>query len=113
MHGSRLPADHERKLPFIRELKTFMEGVKLDGAALAPVDLDGLMNSLDRIKSKMLTADDVEKWDRKDEPPLEMMGWVRSILVVSLTLLPALLTVAARRPSTTEEERNVVSGGEL
>ena len=67
-----------------------MEGVKLDGAALAPVDLDGLMNSLDRIKSKMLTADGV-----------------------SLTLLPALLTVAAGRPSTTEEERNVVSGGEL
>ena len=90
MHGSRLPADQERKLPFIRELKTFMEGVKLDGAALAPVDLDGLLNSLDRIKSKMLTADGV-----------------------SLTLLPALLTVAARRPSTTEEERNVVSEGEL
>ena len=67
-----------------------MEEVKLDGATLAPVDLDGLMNSLDRIKSKMLTADGV-----------------------SLTLLPALLTVAARRPSTTEEERNVVSEGEL
>jgi hypothetical protein len=67
-----------------------MEGVKLDGAALAPVDLDGLMNSLDRIKSKMLTAD-----------------------VVSLTLLPALLTVAARRRRTTEEKRNVVSEGEL
>ena len=67
-----------------------MEGVKLDGAALAPVDLDGLMNSLDRIKSKMLTADDV-----------------------CLTLLPALLTVAARRRGTTEEKRNVVSEGEL
>jgi hypothetical protein len=87
--------------------------VKLEGAALAPVDLNGLVNSPDRIKSKMLTADDVEKWDRKDQPPLEMMRWVRSILVVSLTLLPALLTVAARRPSTTEEERNVVSEGEL
>jgi hypothetical protein len=67
-----------------------MEGVKLDGAALAPVDLDGLMNSLDRIKSKMLTAD-----------------------VVCLTPLPALLTVGARRPSTTEKKRNVVSEGEL
>ena len=54
-----------------------MEEVKLDGAALAPVDLDGLMNSLDRIKSKRLTAD-----------------------VVSLTPLAALLTVVARRRET-------------
>jgi len=89
-YGPRPPEDQERKLPFIRELKTFMEGVKLDGAALAPVDLDGLMNSLDRIKSKMLTADGV-----------------------SLTLLPALLTVAAGRRGTTEEKRNVVSEGEI
>jgi predicted RND superfamily exporter protein len=38
---------------------------------------------------------------------------VGSILVVSLTLLPALLTVAARRRGSTEEKRNVVSEGEL
>jgi predicted RND superfamily exporter protein len=38
---------------------------------------------------------------------------VGSILVVSLTLLPALLTVAARRPLIMGEERNVVSEGEL
>jgi predicted RND superfamily exporter protein len=38
---------------------------------------------------------------------------VGSILVVSLTLLPALLTVAARRASTTEEGRNVKSEGEV
>ncbi|MEK6660626.1 MAG: MMPL family transporter [candidate division NC10 bacterium] len=108
-----MPEDQERKLPLLSELKPLLGGVKLEGAALAPVDLHGLVNSLDRIKSKMLTPDDVEKWDRKDEPPLEMMGRVRSILVVSLTLLPALLSVAARRPSTMGEERNVVSEGEL
>jgi predicted RND superfamily exporter protein len=83
-----MPEDQERKLPLLRELKPLLEGVKLEGAALAPVDLNGLVNSLDRIKSKMLTPDDVEKWDRKDKPPLEMMGQVRRLI----ERLEALLT---------------------
>ena len=61
-----MPDDQERKLPLLRELKPLLEGVKLEGAALAPVDLDGLLNTLNRVKSKMLTPDDVEKWERKD-----------------------------------------------
>jgi len=75
-----MPEDQERKLPLLRELKPLVEGVKLEGAALAPVDLNGLVNSLDRIKSKMLTPDDVEKWDRKDKPPLEVMGQARRLI---------------------------------
>jgi len=75
-----MPEDQERKLPLLRELKPLLEGVKLEGAALAPVDLNGLVNSLDRIKSKMLTPDDVEKWDRKDKPPLEVMGQARRLI---------------------------------
>ncbi|MBF8261698.1 MAG: putative Protein export membrane protein, SecD/SecF family, partial [candidate division NC10 bacterium] len=82
-----MPEDQERKLPLLRELKPLLEGVKLEGAALAPVDLNGLVNSLDRIKSKMLTPDDVEKWDRKDKPPLEMMGQVRRLIERFETLL--------------------------
>jgi predicted RND superfamily exporter protein len=38
---------------------------------------------------------------------------VGSILVVSLTLLPALLTVAARRSLVMGEKRNIVSEGEV
>ena len=82
-----MPEDQERKLPLLRELKPLLEGVKLEEAALAPVDLNGLVNSLDRIKSKMLTPDDVEKWERKDKPPLEMMGQVRRLIENFETLL--------------------------
>ena len=82
-----MPDDQEHKLPLLRELKPLLEGVKLEEAALAPVDLNGLVNSLDRIKSKMLTPDDVEKWERKDKPPLEMMGQVRRLIENFETLL--------------------------
>src|SRR5574341_244014 len=82
-----MPDDQERKLPLLRELKPLLEGVRLEGVAPAPVDLNGLVNSLDRIKSKMLTPDEVEKWDRKDKPPLEMMGRVRQLIERFETLL--------------------------
>ncbi len=75
-----MPEDQERKLPLIRELSPLLDGVSLEQTTLAPVDLDGLLNTLNRIKAKMLTPDEVDKWERKDKAPLEMMGRVRSLI---------------------------------
>jgi hopanoid biosynthesis associated RND transporter like protein HpnN len=75
-----MPEDQERKLPLLRELKPVLEGVSLEVAPPAPVDLEGLLDTLSRIKAKMLTPEEIEKWDRKDTPPLEMMGRVRRLI---------------------------------
>jgi hopanoid biosynthesis associated RND transporter like protein HpnN len=75
-----MPEDQGRKLLLLRDLRPALDGVSLEAAPLAPVDLDGLLDTLSRIKAKMLTPDEVEKWDRKDKPPLEMMGRVRRLI---------------------------------
>ena len=75
-----LPEDQDRKLPLIRDLRPLLDGVSVKTASLAPVDPDGLLETLSRIKAKMLTPDRVEKSDRKDKPPLEMMGQVRRLI---------------------------------
>ncbi len=75
-----MPEDQERKLPVIRELRPLLDGVGIEEADLAPLDLDGLLDTLNRIKAKMLTPDMVKADDRKDQPPLEMMGRVRSLI---------------------------------
>ncbi len=46
----------------------------------APIDLDELLNTLRRIKAKMLTKEDAEKWTGKEGPPLEQMARVRSLI---------------------------------
>jgi len=78
--ASVMPEDQERKLPFLRELRPLLDAVSTEEASLAPVDLDGLLSTLSRIKAKMLTPDMVEGRDRKVEPPLEMMGRVRRLI---------------------------------
>ncbi len=75
-----MPEGQERKLPLLRELKPLVAGVTLGDAALAPVDLNGLVATLNRIKAKMLTPESLTSWDRTDEPPLEMMGRARSLI---------------------------------
>jgi predicted RND superfamily exporter protein len=75
-----MPEDQGRKLLLLRDLRPALDGVSLEAAPQAPVDLDGLLDTLSRIKAKMLTPDEVEKWDRKDKPPLEMMGRVRRLI---------------------------------
>lgn len=74
-----MPEDQERKLPLIRGFSPLLDGVSLDEAALAAIDLDGLLTTLKRIKAKMLTPETVKAEDRKDGLPLEM-GRVRSLI---------------------------------
>ncbi len=76
-----IPKDQERKLRLARELSPLLVGLNL--AQLpppAPVDLDELLITLQRIKAKMLTADDAKKWAGEEKPPLEMMARVRSLV---------------------------------
>ncbi len=75
-----MPEDQERKLPLLRDLRPLLDGASLKTASLSPVDLDALLDTLSRIKAKMLTPDDVEKWNREEKPPLEMMGQVRRLI---------------------------------
>ncbi|MGH7369996.1 MAG: MMPL family transporter, partial [Candidatus Methylomirabilaceae bacterium] len=75
-----MPEGQEQKLPLIREIKPLVAGITLGVAPLAPVDLNGLLATLHRIKAKMLTPETVTSWDRTDQPPLEMMGRVRSLI---------------------------------
>jgi len=82
-----MPENQERKLPLLRELQPVLEGVGLEAAPPAAVDLEGLRDTLSRIKAKMLTPEEVEKWDRKDRPPLEMMGKVGRLIEEFQTLL--------------------------
>jgi uncharacterized protein len=76
-----IPENQERKLLLARELRPFLAGV--DHSRLPqpePVDLDELLNTLQRIKAKMLTAKDAEKWTGEDKPPLEQMTQVRRLV---------------------------------
>jgi uncharacterized protein len=76
-----IPEDQERKLLLARELRPFLSGVDLSKLPQPePVDLDELLNTLHRIKAKMLTAKDAEKWTGKDKPPLEQMTRVRHLV---------------------------------
>ncbi|MBZ0160682.1 MAG: MMPL family transporter [bacterium] len=76
-----IPEDQERKLMLARELKPLLSGVDLSKLSrLEPVDLDELLNTLQRIKAKMLAAEDAEKWTGKEKPPLEQMARVRSLV---------------------------------
>lgn len=76
-----IPEDQERKLVLAHELKSFLS--RLDLSRLPrpePVDLDGLLTTLQRVKAKMLTAEDTEKWTGKEKPPLEQMARVRRLV---------------------------------
>ena len=76
-----IPKDQERKLRLARELSPILVGVNLAQLSPpAPVDLDELLITLQRIKAKMLTADDAKKWAGEEKPPLEMMARVRSLV---------------------------------
>ncbi|MBZ0167988.1 Putative membrane protein YdgH [Candidatus Methylomirabilis lanthanidiphila] len=76
-----IPEDQERKLMLARELKPFLAGVDLAKLPRPePVDLDELLNTLQRIKAKMLTAEDAEKWTGKEKPPIEQMARVRRLV---------------------------------
>ena len=76
-----IPKDQERKLRLARELSPILVGVNLaQRPPPAPVDLDELLNTLQRIKAKMLTADDAKNWTGADKPPLEPMTRVRSLI---------------------------------
>lgn len=76
-----IPKDQERKLQLARELSPILAGVNLAQLPTsAPVDLDELLNTLQRIKAKMLTADDAKNWTGADKPPLEPMTRVRSLI---------------------------------
>jgi len=76
-----IPEDQERKLMLARKLKPLLSGVDLPQLSRPePVDLDGLLTTLQRIKAKMLTAEDAEKWTGKEKPPLEQMARVRSLV---------------------------------
>ena len=76
-----IPEDQELKLPLARKLRPVLSGVNLaQFPRPAPVDLDELLNTLQRVKAKMLTAEDAEKWKGKEEPPLEEMARVRSLV---------------------------------
>src|SRR5574337_528333 len=76
-----IPEDQERKLQLARKLRPIVAGA--DRSALprpAPIDLDELLNTLHRIKAKMLTEEDAEKWTGEDKPPLEQMARVRGLI---------------------------------
>lgn len=76
-----IPKDQERKLQLAREISPILVGVNLAQLpAPAPVDLDELLLTLQRIKAKMLTADDAKNWTGADKPPLEPMTRVRSLI---------------------------------
>lgn len=76
-----IPEDQERKLLLARELTPFLAGVDPSKPPKPePVDLDDLLNTLHRIKAKMLTAEDAEKWTGKEKPPFEQMARVRSLV---------------------------------
>jgi hypothetical protein len=75
-----MPEGQERKLRLLRELKPLVGGITPGDAPFAPVDLNGLLATLQRIKAKMLTPDTVTSWERTGEPPLEMMGRVRGLI---------------------------------
>lgn len=76
-----IPEDQERKLRLAHDLRPFLAGVDLSKLPQpGPVDLDELLNTLQRIKAKMLTAKDPEKWTGKDKPPLEQMAQVRRLV---------------------------------
>jgi len=85
--ASVMPEDQERKLPLIRELRPLVAGIPVPGAALAPVDLDGLAHTLRRIKAKMLTADEANGWARDEPAPIETMERVRTLIERFETLL--------------------------
>ncbi|MDD5559136.1 MMPL family transporter [Candidatus Methylomirabilis sp.] len=79
--ASVIPEDQERKLGLVHELRPMLVGVNLAQLPTpAPVDLDELLSTLQRIKAKMLTADDAKKWTGKDAPPLKMMTQARSLI---------------------------------
>src|SRR5574337_752259 len=79
--ASVIPEDQDQKLGLVHELRPMLVGVNLAQLPTpAPVDLDDLLSTLQRIKAKMLTADDAKKWTGKDEPPLKMMTQVRSLI---------------------------------
>ncbi len=75
-----MPRDQERKLPLLRDLGAIVESGSQEAAPLAPVDLGGLGDILNRIKGKMLTPEEVKQWDAEGKPPLELMGRVRSLI---------------------------------
>ncbi|WP_337287645.1 MMPL family transporter [Candidatus Methylomirabilis sp.] len=76
-----IPEDQERKLMLARELKPLLSGVDLSKLSRPePVDLDGLLTTLQRIKAKMLAAENAEQWTGKEKPPLEQMARVRSLV---------------------------------
>lgn len=75
-----LPENQNSKLSILRELRPILDGVSLEASSLAPIGLDGLLETLSRIKAKMLTPEAVEKWEREDKLPLEMMGRVRRLI---------------------------------
>jgi hopanoid biosynthesis associated RND transporter like protein HpnN len=75
-----IPADQERKLRVIRDLKPLLGAINQEPVEPAPVDLDGLVSTLRRIRARMLTPESVTAWERGDAPPLAMMGRVRALI---------------------------------
>ena len=83
-----IPEDQKHKLGLIRDLEPILNGVSFKEAPpAAPVDLNRLVDTLQRIKAKMLTSDEAEKWEAEGKPPLEMMGKVRRLIERFETLL--------------------------
>lgn len=76
-----IPDDQERKLRHARMLTPILTGVDLSRLPQpTSVDLDGLLSTLQRVKAKMLTAEDAEKWKGKEGPPLAEMAQVRDLI---------------------------------
>ncbi|MCZ7626562.1 MAG: MMPL family transporter [Candidatus Methylomirabilis sp.] len=76
-----IPEDQERKLQLAHGLGPVLAGVNLSTLPQpAPIDLDELLTTLHRIKAKMLTEEDAERWTGKEKPPLKEMTRVRRLI---------------------------------
>ncbi|NJD67734.1 MAG: hypothetical protein C3F12_03545 [Candidatus Methylomirabilota bacterium] len=76
-----IPENQERKLLRARELKPVLAGTDLSTLPQpAPLDLDGLLDTLHRMKAKMLTTEAADKWIGAEKPPLEQMAQVRRLI---------------------------------